>query len=78
MRKEYGSMGFRHVYGFNLSMLGKQGWRLLTNQYTIVSRVFKDIYFLKVDFFKVRVGHNPSSIWRSIHTSHVIMREGLR
>ncbi|MCH84500.1 putative ribonuclease H protein [Trifolium medium] len=25
MRKEHGGMGFRHLYGFNLTMLGKQG-----------------------------------------------------
>jgi hypothetical protein len=25
MRKEHGGMGFRHFYGFNLAMLGKQG-----------------------------------------------------
>jgi hypothetical protein len=25
MRKEFGGMGFRHLYGFNLAMLGKQG-----------------------------------------------------
>ena len=23
MRKEYGGIGFRHLYGFNLAMLGK-------------------------------------------------------
>jgi len=28
MRKEYGGMGFRHFFGFNLAMLRKQGWKL--------------------------------------------------
>jgi hypothetical protein len=41
MRKEFGGMGFRHLHGFNLAMLGKQGWNLLTNQDTIVARIFK-------------------------------------
>ncbi|MCH82487.1 RNA-directed DNA polymerase (Reverse transcriptase), partial [Trifolium medium] len=47
MQKEFGGMGFRHLYGFNLAMLGKQG-------------------------------HNPSFIWRSIYSSHVIVKGGLR
>ena len=51
MRKEYGGMGFRHFFGFNLAMLGKQGWRLLTNQDTIVTRIYKAKYFPKTDFF---------------------------
>jgi hypothetical protein len=41
MRKEFGGMGFRHLHDFNLAMLGKQGWNLLTNQDTIVARIFK-------------------------------------
>lgn len=41
MRKEYGGMGFRHLYGFNLAMLGKQGWKFTSNHDAIVLRVFK-------------------------------------
>jgi len=40
MKKEYSGMGFHHLYCFNLTMIGKQGWRLSTNQDTIVIRVF--------------------------------------
>jgi len=78
MRKEYGGMGFRHLYGFNLAMLGKQGWRLETNHDTIVSRVFKAKYFPKGNFVDTKLGHNPSYVWRSIHASHVIVRGGLK
>ncbi|PNX94584.1 ribonuclease H, partial [Trifolium pratense] len=55
MRKEYGGMGFRHFYGFNLAMLGKQE-----------------------GFLEAKLGHNPSYVWRSIHTSRVVVRRGLR
>jgi hypothetical protein len=27
MRKEWRGMGFRSIHGFNLAMLGKQGWK---------------------------------------------------
>jgi len=49
MRKKYRGMGFRHLFGFNLAMLGKQGWKLLTNQDTIVTRIYKAKYFSKTD-----------------------------
>jgi hypothetical protein len=78
MRKEHGGMGFRHFYGFNLAMLGKQGWNLLTNHDTILSRVFKAKYYPNKGFLEANLGHNPSYVWRSIHASQVIVRRGLR
>jgi hypothetical protein len=78
MRKEYGGMGFRHLYGFNLAMLGKQGWKLATDHDTIVTRVFKARYFPNGDFLGANLGHNPSFIWRSVHASQVVVKGGLR
>jgi len=52
MRKEYEGMGFHHLYGFNLAMLWKQGWKLLTDQDTIVARIFKARYFPRENFFE--------------------------
>ncbi|CAJ2642045.1 unnamed protein product [Trifolium pratense] len=78
MRKEYGGMGFRHFYGFNLAMLGKQGWHLLTNHDTILSRIFKAKYYPKTGFLEANLGHNPSYVWRSIHASQVVVRRGLK
>lgn len=50
MRKEYGGTGFRHLYGFNLTMSWKQGWRIATNHDAIGSCIFKARYFSKEDF----------------------------
>jgi hypothetical protein len=74
MRKEFGGMGFRHLYGFNLAMLRKKGWKLLTNQNTIVKRVYKAKYFLNSDLLGARPGHNPSFIWRGIYSSQMIVK----
>ncbi|MCI12813.1 putative ribonuclease H protein, partial [Trifolium medium] len=78
MRKEHGGLGFRHFYGFNLAMLGKKGWNLLTNHDTILSKVFKAKYYPKMGFLEATLGHNPSYVWRSIHASQVVVRRGLK
>jgi len=78
MRKEYGGKGFRHMYGFNLAMIGKKGWRLETNHDTIVAQVFKARYFPRGNFVNSRPSHNPSFVWQSIHTLKVVVRGGRR
>ncbi|KAK2407645.1 Ribonuclease H superfamily protein [Trifolium repens] len=78
MRKEWGGMGFRSIHGFNLAMLGKQGWNFLTNPDAMVSRIFKAKYFPKGNFLGSSLGHNPSYVWRSIWSSRIVLREGHR
>jgi hypothetical protein len=48
--KAYGGMGFRDIKKFNLSMLVKQGWRLMTNPTSLCARVLKGRYFSNDDF----------------------------
>jgi hypothetical protein len=38
-------MGFKDIKLFNLAMLGKQGWRLLTNPDSLCAIVLKGKYF---------------------------------
>nr|KYP39960.1 Putative ribonuclease H protein At1g65750 family [Cajanus cajan] len=78
MRKEYGGMGFCHLHGFNLAMLGKQGWNLQSTPDALFTRIFKARYFTQGDFLGARLGHNPSFIWRSIQASQVLVRQGVR
>ena len=78
MRKEYRGMSFRHLLGFNLTMLGKQGWKSQTEPDTIVTRIYKAKYFPRTNFLGARLGHNPSYIWRSIFASQVLVRGGQR
>ncbi|KAL8092159.1 hypothetical protein AgCh_034453, partial [Apium graveolens] len=39
--KNAGGMGFRHFRDFNIAMLGKQLWRLITNPTGLVARLYK-------------------------------------
>jgi len=61
-KRIYGGKGFRHLYGFNLAILGQRGWRLETNHDTIVARVFKSRYFSKWNFVDAKLGHSPSYV----------------
>lgn len=64
--KNASGLDFRNSRDFNIAMLGKQGWRFLTNPESLVSRLYKDKYFEHSDFLNSTLGHNPSFIFRSI------------
>ena len=76
--KLFGGMDFRNLHVFNLALLAKQGWRILTNPNSLVARVYKAKYFPYDDILRAKIGSNPSYAWRSIHNSLVILKEGTR
>ncbi|XP_019167563.1 PREDICTED: uncharacterized protein LOC109163264 [Ipomoea nil] len=76
--KKYGGLGFKELHAFNLAMLGKQAWRLLTKPDSLVSRIFKARYYPKGTFFDACVGNNPSYCWRSIMAAQGLICGGVR
>ncbi|CAN0875059.1 Uncharacterized mitochondrial protein AtMg00310 [Linum grandiflorum] len=76
--KDYGGMGFKDLYGFNLAMLGKFGWKLLTDNTTLVVRILKTKYFPQGDFLSVNLGSNPSLTWGSIMEARLVVKLGYR
>ncbi|KAL0316497.1 UNVERIFIED_CONTAM: putative mitochondrial protein [Sesamum radiatum] len=70
-----GGLGFRSL-NFNLALLAKQGWRLLTQPNTILSRVLKAKYFPHCSFWEASKGSRPSLTWRSLLATKEILREG--
>jgi hypothetical protein len=73
----YGAMGFKDVKKFNLAMLGKQGWRLMTNPSSMCSWVLKGKYYLTEDFMSARKKKNSSHTWRAIVTDRSALELGL-
>ena len=59
-------------------MLCKQGWRLIQNPGSLVSRIFKARYYSSGSFLEAELGSNPSFIWRSILATQSILRQGVR
>lgn len=72
--KMIGGMGFRHVYDFNITQLGRQAWRLVTNQSSLASRIFRARYYPNGSFLTAKLGNNPSYIWRSILEAQVLLK----
>ncbi|XP_030478020.1 uncharacterized mitochondrial protein AtMg00310-like [Cannabis sativa] len=76
--KHAGGLGFRSLHDFNLSLLGKQGWQLLTNESSLIGKVFKARYYPNRTFLDARLGNNPNFVWRSVHEAQSIVRAGAR
>ncbi|CAN1855931.1 Uncharacterized mitochondrial protein AtMg00310, partial [Linum perenne] len=58
-------LGFKCFSDFNLSLLAKQGWRILNNNDALWVRLLKSIYFPKGEFLTAKRSSRPSCIWSS-------------
>uniref|UniRef100_A0A2N9G552 Reverse transcriptase domain-containing protein n=1 Tax=Fagus sylvatica TaxID=28930 RepID=A0A2N9G552_FAGSY len=75
--KDSNGMGFQDLKVFNLAMLAKQGWRLIQNPHSLISRVFKAKYFPHGEFLEANIGYRPSYVWRSIALARETLKLGL-
>ncbi|GLT90422.1 hypothetical protein SLE2022_083550 [Rubroshorea leprosula] len=76
--KKDGGLGFRAMHEFNIAMLGKQGWRLLTNPDSLAARLMKAKYYPRTDFLHAQVKPTCSLTWRSIWNSMDLLKQGCR
>lgn len=76
--KSVGGLGFRDFRDFNLSMLGKQAWRILSNPDSLVAQIYKARYFPNSSFLEASLGNNPSFIWRSVWEAKAVITAGAR
>ncbi|KAL0416512.1 UNVERIFIED_CONTAM: hypothetical protein Slati_3483100 [Sesamum latifolium] len=71
-----GGLGFRDLEAFNLALLTKQLWRLLSRLDNLVCKVLKAKYFPRSHLFEARLGTRPSFTWRSIMAAMELFRSG--
>ncbi|XP_019198078.1 PREDICTED: uncharacterized protein LOC109191859 [Ipomoea nil] len=75
--KAKGGLGFKKLHQFNTALLAKQGWRLLIQPESLVSRTMKAKYFPTTGFMEAQLGGNPSFIWRSILAGRNVLQLGI-
>ncbi|KAL5848629.1 hypothetical protein ACOSQ4_006642 [Xanthoceras sorbifolium] len=76
--KVEGGMGFREFQAFNQAMLAKQGWRIINDPSSLLSRILKAKYFPNTNFLKSKLGWKPSFVWRSFLWGRETLQRGLR
>lgn len=54
-----GGLGFRELQSFNMALLAKQCWRVLTMAISAAARVLKDKYFKHTKLLKAKLGSGP-------------------
>ena len=75
--KKKGGLGFRDLHLFNLAMLSRQAWRLLTSPNTLCGQVLKAKYFPCSDILHCKPCSGISYAWRSILRGVELLKEGI-
>ncbi|GKA87434.1 hypothetical protein Tco_0809198 [Tanacetum coccineum] len=76
--KDGGRLSFRDLSCFNLALLAKQGWRLITNPGSFWGRVLRGIYFPRSNFLTATKGSHPSWLWQSLLLGRDLLLRGIR
>ena len=74
--KKEGGMGFRDLKDFNLTMLAKQGWRLIQDRDSLLYKCFKAWYFPRFTFLDASNVPNSSYVWKSLMAAQLILKKG--
>jgi hypothetical protein len=75
--KNQWGMGFHDLRLFNLAMLGKQGWRLMTRQESLCARVLKGRYYHDSYFLECSRRKKSSHTWRTVLVARDVLKAGL-
>jgi predicted AlkP superfamily phosphohydrolase/phosphomutase len=70
-------MGFRELELFNVAMMDKHGWRLITNPNSLCSRVLKARYYPDCGFLQATVPKRSYATWRAVVVGREALEQGL-
>jgi hypothetical protein len=75
--KSEGGLGFKDIHIFNLSMLARQGWRLLQAPEYLCARVLHAKYFIDGDLLRAKPVPGMNYVWRSILKGLEVLKLGV-
>lgn len=78
MVKGRGGMGFMDIHWFNLALLAKLIWRIITKPNHLMSQVLKSKYFPNSSIFNAQIGANSSWLWKSLTSALPVIDKGSR
>lgn len=74
--KMKGGLGFRSLHGFNIAMLGKQVWNLLSKPNSLVARVMKGKYYPSTSILSATRSEGTSFVWSIIWSAKEELKDG--
>jgi hypothetical protein len=74
--KREGGMGFRDFHSFNLAMLAKQTWRLISDPDSLCAQVLRAKYYPHGDILKAGPKAGSSFMWQSIFAGVATFKRG--
>ncbi|GMI90334.1 hypothetical protein HRI_002702700 [Hibiscus trionum] len=75
--KSCGGLGFRELGKFNVALLAKQCWSLITHPDCFLAKVLKARYYPTSDFLSSNLGSNSSYIWKSLWSAKGLIEIGI-
>ncbi|OIT23670.1 putative mitochondrial protein, partial [Nicotiana attenuata] len=76
--KSRGGLGYRDLKAFNMALLAKQAWRILSYPDSLLTRVLISKYFPHSTFLDAFTSSTGSWIWRSILWGRDLLLTGLK
>jgi ribonuclease HI len=75
---EEGGLGFKNLRLFNEAMLAKTSWRLLSDNTSILGKIYKSKYFNNSNILKASLSNRASWGWSSIIKGRNLLTNGIR
>ncbi|XP_057249396.1 uncharacterized protein LOC130590838 [Beta vulgaris subsp. vulgaris] len=72
-----GGLGFKDLEVFNDALLGRQAWRIMKGDNTLLGKVMKAKYYHQSTFLEASLGYSPSFAWKGIWGAKALVKEGM-